>query len=66
MLPKTSPALRTARGVSGGQARAAVEEPTAPASRVRRIENKLKFLVVLGASVLVGVGLMAVRLFGFD
>ena len=65
MPPKTLQALRSARGVSGRQARAAVEEPTAIALRVRRIENKLNLLVALGASALVGVGLM-VRLFLFD
>ena len=66
MPPKTSQALRSARGVSGGQARAAAEKPTATALRARRIENKLNVLVALGASVLVGVGLMVVRLFVFD
>ena len=66
MPPKTFQALRSARGVSGGQARAAAEKPTAAVLRVRRIENKLNLLVVLGASALVGVGLMIVRLFVFD
>ncbi len=66
MPPKTLQALRSARGASGGQVRAAVEEPTAIALRVRRIENKLNLLVALGASALVGVGLMVVRLFLFD
>ena len=66
MPPKTSQALRSARGVSGGRARAAAEKPTATALRACRIENKLNLLVALGASVLVGVGLMRVRLFVFD
>lgn len=64
--PKTSHGLRSARGVSGGQARAAAEDPTAAVLRVRRIENKLNLLVALGASALVGVGLMVVRLIVFD
>lgn len=66
MPPKTSHGLRSARGVFGGQARAATEDPTTAALRVRRIENKLNLLVALGASALVGVGLMVVRLIVFD
>ena len=66
MQPKTAHALRSARGRPGGRARAAAEEPTATALRVRRIENKLNLLVILGASALVGVGLMVVRLFVVD
>ena len=63
---KTSQALRSARGVSGRQARAAAGKPTATALCGRRIENKLNLLAALGASALVGVGLAVVRLFVFD
>lgn len=65
MLSKTYDALRSASGVSE-QAREAAEEIAAFDSRLLRVEIKLNLLITLGASTLVGVGLVLLRLFVFD
>ena len=72
MLSQTYDALRSASGVSDQQAREAAEEIAAFGSRLLRVEIKLKLnlnlnlLITLGASTLVGVGLVLLRLFVFD
>lgn len=66
MLSKTYDAFRSVGGVSDRQARAAAEEIAALDSRLPRIEPKLNSLIALGASTLVGVGLILLRLFVFD
>ena len=66
MLSKTYDALRSASGVSDEQAREAAEEIAAFDSRLLRVEIKLNLLITLGASTLVGVGLVLLRLFVFD
>ena len=67
-LSKTYDALRSASGVSDEQAREAAEEIAAFDSRLLRVEIKLNLnlLITLGASTLVGVGLVLLRLFVFD
>ena len=66
MLSKTYTAFRSASGVSDEQAREAAEEIAAFDSRLLRVEIKLNLLITLGASTLVGVGLILLRLFVFD
>ena len=66
MLSKTYDALRSASGVTDEQAREAAEEITAFHSRLLRVDIKLNLLITLGASTLVGVGLVLLRLFVFD
>ena len=66
MLSKTYDALRAANGVSEEQARDAAEEIAAFDTRLVRVEIKLNLLITLGASTLVGVGLILLRLFVFD
>ena len=66
MLSKTYDALRSASGVTDGQAREAAEGIAAFDSRLLRVEIKLNLLITLGASTLVGVGLVLLRLFVFD
>ena len=66
MLSRTYDAFRSGSGVSDEQARDAAEEIAAFDSRLLRVEIKLNLLITLGASTLVGVGLILLRLFVFD
>lgn len=66
MLSRTYDAFRSASGVSDEQAREAAEEIAAFDSRPLRVEIKLNLLITLGASTLVGVGLILLRLFVFN